>query len=72
MAGAGGDVEIGLVESDALDKLRRSEPAEDLMDEPAGLAVSGAVGIDNHELRAQLKGLVQGHRRAHPESPGLV
>src|SRR5713101_2651774 len=37
-------IEIGLVQADALDQLGRGEPPEDLVYEPAGLAIAGAVG----------------------------
>ena len=72
VACSGGHVEIGLVEGDTLDQLGRGEAAEDLMDEPACLAISGAIGIDNHQLWAQLQSLVKRHRRAHAESARLV
>ena len=72
MARAGGDVEVRLVEGDALDQLRRGEAAKDLVDKSAGVAIAGAVGIDHHELRTERHRLVNRLRRMNAKGPRLV
>ena len=72
VAGARGDVQVGLVEGHPLDPLRRGPAPEDGVDLAAGLTVAGVVGRHDSQLGAQLLRLVERHRRAHAERPRLV
>jgi len=72
MTRARGDIEVGLVQADAFDQLWGGEPAEDLVDLAAGLAVFGSFGADHRELRAKLHRLVERHRRANAERARFV
>jgi hypothetical protein len=65
-------VQVRLVQRDALDKLRRREPPEDLVDGATRVAVPGTVRRHHHQLRTDLEGLMQRHRGAHTERPGFI
>ena len=70
--GAGGHVEVRLVQGHPLDQLGRGEAPEDLVDEPAGLAIARSVRCDDGQLGADLEGLMEGHRGPDPIRASLV
>ena len=70
--GTSRDVDIGLVERDPLDLLRRGEAAEDRVDGAARLPVLARRRLDHDQVRAEGERLMERHRGVDAEGPCLV